>query len=201
MFREVELEQRSEEWLAFRKKHIMASDAPIILGVSKYKQPDQLLKEKLDKEIKERKITAAMRKGIEIEPKLLDLFNRSFSKHEGKEKVFRPAVIEKLEASFPRGASLDGVSEDFLDAVEIKVTNKINHEKAANKEIPEEFIPQLHHQMEVLDLQEMWYLSYYIPWNDAIVLRVKRKEDFLSSLLEKEQEFWNKISLNGGYNG
>ena len=40
------MEQKSEEWLDWRKKGIGSSDAPIIMGVSPWKTPFELWEEK-----------------------------------------------------------------------------------------------------------------------------------------------------------
>lgn len=198
MYNILDLEQRSEEWKAFRQKHVMASDAPIIYGVSKYEKSYSALLEEKIKGCKEIKKNASVIQGLVHESSLLELFNEELSKRKKRSVVFKPVVAQKQGGEFPRGASLDGWCEECKEAVEIKVTNRRNQEIAENGKIPTEFYPQVQHQMEVLGLQEIWYVSYYIPSNSVRILKAKRDEDFISALLALEVEFWKKVE--GGNN-
>ena len=97
-------EQRSEEWLNFRKDKIGGSDAPIVMGISPWMSPKQLWEEK--KGIRSsRTMTEAMKRGVEQESQAIKYIEKltgiSFKPdvkiYKGNQKII---------------ASLDGINEE-----------------------------------------------------------------------------------------
>lgn len=176
--KEIKLEQGSQEWLDFRKSRIMASDIPIILGVSKWSTPYVLWQEKLG--FKEgQKENFAMRRGSELEPFVRDLYN---DKHETK---FVPMVICHDELEF-FGASLDGIYKD--EVLEIKCTSLENHRLAEEGKIPDVYYPQVQWQLFVAGLEKGVYVSYF----DREIAEVKYTIDLdyvTNTLIPKAKEF------------
>ena len=189
----VDLEQRSPEWLAWRRNLIMASDAPIIMGVSKYnKSLDSLILEKQGIDVPQR-TNSSMNKGTEKEQGLLKNFSILYNKEFARDVEFAPCCVESVP--YPRcGASLDGFCAEEKTAVEIKVTNKKNHELAQQRILPEEFKPQLQHQMLVLNVSYLYYISYFIPKNTMFILKIDRDEDYIQSLLHNYSLFLEKVA-------
>lgn len=177
--KKLNVKQGSPEWVALRKNFIGASDAPIIMEVSPWTTPNQLWREKMGLITKEE--TAAMRRGNELEP----IARQKFIEEIGYE-VF-PVVAVHSTVSFLL-ASFDGLSESGELAVEIKCPGKEDHEKAMNGIIPEKYIPQLQHQMEVAGLDSMFYFSY----NDRSykILEIEKDTDYFQKLYQKEKAFW-----------
>ncbi len=172
--------QNTVEWELMRKNMIGASDAPVIMEVSPYRTPYQLWQEKLDL-IPGREKTPGMVRGHALEDKarrkVEDLLDT----------LFLPQV--KFHPSIPwMMASLDGVDPDGKEIVEIKCPNKHDHEMAVNGIIPEKYMPQLQHQMEVSQVDFMYYFSF--NGNEGALLKLYRNNDYIKKMISKEKEFW-----------
>jgi len=174
------LEQNSQEWLDFRRTKIGASDAPIIMGVSPYKSPKQLLNEKRTG-VSSTVIHAGIQAGKDLEPYALSLLNAD------KGLKMEPIVCQSDEYEFMI-ASYDGYDLEANVACEIKVPNLADHQLAVNGKVPEKYYPQLQHQMLVSNLKSIIYCSYRDLEIATVV--VERDEAYLKSLIAKEKEFY-----------
>ena len=175
--------QGSPEWLDMRKEHIMASEAPIIMGMSPWKTPLQLWEEKLG--IKESPLSNfAMRRGIELEPLALEAYN----KHTGNDAS--PCVVFSEEFQW-MGASLDGLSKCQKIVVEIKCPGKKDHDLAALGEIPPKYYAQLQHQLYTSGNNLLHYFSY--SEESFYLIEVKRDEEFMQRMIKAELEFWDMM--------
>lgn len=178
---EIEIQQGSDTWLSLRKEKIGSSDAAVVMGISKWRTPLQLWSEKLDL-TPPQQVNDAMRRGTELEPIARDLFCDQL----------QIKMIPKVFINDFQIASFDGVSNCNRMAVEIKCPNKIDHEMAQQSKVPNHYYPQVQHQMIVLDIKEMYYMSYYKEDNWTI-FQVKRDDDYCEKLLDKEREFWQYL--------
>jgi putative phage-type endonuclease len=177
---EILVEQGSPAWLSLRKEKIGSSDSSSIMGVNKWKSEYELWCEKLDL-IPAQQENEAMRRGKELESVARDQFESAFG------VKFAPKVFVK---DF-QIASLDGVSECNQVAIEIKCPMNPDTEYAVKGKVPPYYYPQLQHQMIVLDIKEMFYISYH---PDSFVnFIVKRDDDYCEKLLDKEKEFWKYL--------
>lgn len=184
----MEYVQGSEEWLEMRRGYIMASDAPIIMGVSKYhKSLKDLWNEKLGVELPET-LTLSQRNAMKYGQEREEYGRILYQSKMGISMV--PKVIFSEEHSF-LGASLDGISEDGKKIIEIKTTNHYNHSLAKEGKIPEEFYPQLQHQMLVAQVEDMDYISLYK--NEIEIVKVIRDNEYIATMLEKHHEFWRCV--------
>lgn len=176
----IDLEQGTQEWLDFRRSKIGASDAPVIMGVSPWKKPLELYKEKIGEAESFRK-TERMQRGINLEP----LAREAFILEHGIN--IQPAVYVKDWAL----ASLDGISDDEKVVVEIKCPNMIDHEMALQGNVPAHYYPQLQHQMYVCDVESMYYYSF--DGNKGHTVLVKRDEYYIEDMISKELSFYKCI--------
>ena len=177
----INLKQATKEWLNWRCGLITASDAPIIMGMSPFKKTDQLLNEKY-----RRFSTVAnpyMQRGIDLEPIAL----QEFEKETGL--IMFPCVGEHENEWM--GASFDGMTLEQDAIVEIKCPGKIDMLSAINGDIPEKYKAQLQHQMYVAGLEYMFYYSF--SGTCGIIIEVKRDNDFIEIMVEKEREFWDRL--------
>ncbi len=181
-FEIVNLQQGTPEWLEFRKNHIGASDAPIIMNESPWKTKHKLWKEKvgLDSGSFSNK---AMERGIELEPKA----RRRYIEMSGVEVV--PTVVRSLENDFMM-ASYDGLSKDCKTSVEIKCPGKEDHELAKKGLIPTKYRYQLMQQMYLVKSEYIDYFSYRSD-DDVALVRMKYDEDMGNQLVEEERKFWD----------
>lgn len=175
-----ELDQRSPEWLEFRKNKIGASDAPAIMGISPWCTPYQLWERKLGlDEIIE---NSAMKRGNQLEPLV-------------RERVFletginyHPRVV--IHPNLPwMIASLDGLSDNQTSVIEIKCVGGADHALAFLKIVPDKYQYQLWHQMEVCETDSVLYCSYNASDGDLRMFPFYRDDKKIKEMIEKEKEF------------
>ena len=178
------LEQQTEAWLKDRRNHLGASDAPVIMEVSPWSTPLQLWEEKVG--VRGSKVkTAAMQHGLDTEEEARKKFE------EITDIYVIPQVVKHPTKKWMM-ASLDGMDIERNNIVEIKCPrNVVDHEIARAKEVPNKYYPQLQHQMFVCELDKAYYFSYRNK--EGLVVEVKRDEDYLKKLLEKEELFWECV--------
>ncbi len=179
------LEQGSSEWHKFRKNHIGGSDAPALMEVSPWKTPLDLYNDKINCTEFSNSSNYAMRRGLELEPIALALFEAETG------YFMSPRVLVHQAINF-MSASLDGMELDGKAIVEIKCPGKSDHQCALSGEVPEKYIPQLQHQMEVASLNKIYYMSY-VSDLDYKILEVYKDHDYTKTLLQKEAEFWQRV--------
>ncbi len=181
----VNLEQRSPEWFDFRKKHIGASEAPIIMKESPWKTPRQLWMEKLDLSDKSEFKSKAMQRGIDLE----EAARIKYTAITGIEVL--PLVAKSLDYPFMI-ASYDGVSHDMKTIVEIKCPGDADHEMAKQQQIPKKYLYQLIQQMIVLDVDAVDYFSYKDTNDVALIhLRLEDVKSEVKRLIKEEKKFWD----------
>lgn len=184
------LVQRTQEWIEMRRNYIGASDAPIIMGVNKFKVADgrvkdvgMLWEEKLNIKTYECK-NSQTQYGIRNEEKARDVYEKM------THNVMVPNVVFHSTHSFMM-ASLDGVALDGEIFVEIKNCNAGDHELAKQGKVPEHYYPQVQHQLACTGLQKMHYFSFHN--NEGVIVEVKRNEEYINQLIEKEKQFWKCV--------
>lgn len=179
----VDIEPNTPEHFEFRKGKIGASHAPSIMGCG-FQTAAALWEEVVFN--KERPRNAAMARGIELEPKARDWINKRVSVD------YRPVIAQNK--AYPwRIASLDGFSETkgLIEIIEIKCPGKEDHATALRGEVPKHYKPQLQHQMDVMGVDQMLYISF--DGEDGCVILVQKDEAYCKKLLEAEIEFYNRI--------
>ena len=138
----------SEEWLAFRRGYITATEISVLLGLNKYNTPRKLIEDKKNPSFTANVYT---RMGKILEPAVANLTEEivgigvhSYAK-ENKDVVFFDDAL-KLSAT-PDGYI---TTEEGLFAVELKTTSKKNLE-AWDTNIPLHYAVQLLQQMHLTD--------------------------------------------------
>jgi putative phage-type endonuclease len=185
------MEQRSAAWHAMRKEFIGASDAPALMGVSPWKCAYDVFLEKSGTDIKEAPKNPYMQRGIDLEPEAL----RAFELATGF--LMSPMVLFSPKYEFMM-ASLDGLSIDGDAAVEIKCPGEKDHLHCIYVGIPEKYMPQLQHQIEVTGLDKIYYMSYRPDHPTPISIReVLRDEVYIANLIKVEAAFYVDHMLTG----
>ena len=179
-------EQNTEEWLQFRRGKIGASDAPVIMGVSPWKNKLQLWEEKV-KGTYSQAVNGAMKRGIELEESARQLFCLKTGI-----EVF-PCVAVHPELDWMM-ASLDGLDKSGKVAVEIKCAGKEDHAVALAGRVPEKYYPQLQHQMHVCQLEKMFYFSF--DGYDGKLVELQLDRSYVKEMLGEEQEFYRCMIEN-----
>lgn len=161
-----------------RRNFIGASDAPIIMGVAPWRTPYQLWQEKCGI-IGPQVDTERMKNGRTLE----DEARNSFIQITGIEMSPKRLFSKRYEWMM---ASLDGLSPEGNYALEIKCPGK------QVDQVPDIYIPQLQHQMLVSDLEHIWFFSY-VPGCPSYIKLVKRDDEYIEKLIEKEIQFWDCV--------
>lgn len=174
----IELEQGTDEWHKWRLQGIGASEAPMILGISKYKSAHKLWQEKTGAIETKDDWNFIFEKGKAIEAKARAYFEIM------NDKECPPCCMEMDEFPFIR-ASLDGynVKENF--ALEIKYVGK----DAMGEAITPQHYAQVQHQMMVCGAKDLTFIRS----NDGKTFKadvIKMDEPFIEKLLADEIKFW-----------
>lgn len=178
----IEIIQGSPEWLEFRRSHIGATDAPVIMGLNPWRSKLQLWEEKVLSWDKEQ--TDKMKKGQELEKEAKETYVSLTN------LCLYPLVLEDEEYPF-LSASFDGITYDLDHAVEIKC-GKGSYNLSSNGRIPSYYMCQMQHQMMIANLQEIDYFSY--SKENYHWFNLKRDEAFIEKMIAKEIDFWNNIT-------
>ena len=180
-----QIEQRTPEWYEARNNMITASDIAAVLGMNKYQSKNALLKKKVYPK-ESLYCSAAMLHGIKNEDIARDKFCEKYGVQ--CEEV---GLFVHPEYSFI-GGSPDGICNDGR-LVEIKcpLSREIKHE------IPEHYYPQVQICMEILNIEECYFIQYQeetIFRKEILdVLIVKRDEEWFQSNLPIIDEFWKSV--------
>lgn len=177
----VDLEQGTETWHQWRLEGIGASEAPMVMGISKYKSAHKLWKEKTGAIQTKDDWNYIFEKGKSIEAAARAYFELM------NDKECPPVCIEMDQYPFIR-ASLDGYNAQENFALEIKYVGK----DAMEDEVPAHHMAQLQHQMMVCGAKDITYIRS----NDGKRFKadvVKRDDAYISILLNKELEFWDMV--------
>jgi putative phage-type endonuclease len=173
--------QGTPEWHQFRKGKIGASDAASIMGVSPWETKLQCW-ERIQFGIKKAP-NKAMERGTALESTARKWLNDKLGKD------YQPVVVQSINNP-DLIASLDGYYENFEGTpyiLEIKVPGIEAHGDAVSGRVPHYYIPQLMHQMDLVGVNHMIYVSYY--GNHGEILHVERDEEYCKKLFLEELSF------------
>lgn len=172
--------QNTQNWLEMRKNKIGASDAPVIMNVSPYSTPYRLWEEKLGLSPNTPTNTSMQRGHALEETARLEL--EKITGH-----FFLPQVKFHNSISYMM-ASLDGIDPEGKYIAEIKCPNREDHSIALSGQVPEKYIPQLQHQLEVCELDMVYYFSF--DGTRGTLVKVFRDDKYIKKMLRNEEEFW-----------
>lgn len=172
---------QKSDWLEMRKDKIGASDAPVIMHRSPWTTPYQLWEEKVGLRSPKTQ-TASMKRGLALENEAL----HSFEKMTGL--VMFPQMVKIHPKNSWMMATLDGLTIDSKEILEIKCPGREDHDLAKKGTIPDKYIPQLQHQIEVCGVDSAYYFSYLN--GEGVIVEVVRNQEFIEEMLAREQEFY-----------
>lgn len=178
------MEQNSNDWHTWRGKGIGSSDAPIILGMSPYMTPLQLWEHKTGLVPKAFKGNFVTERGHNLE----EVARQHYALHTGLNP--KPKNVEHPKHPFLR-ASLDGLDEDKKVLVEIKCPGAPDHALAVAGQLPEKYVAQVQHQLNVTGLELAHYWSF--DGQQGVLVEVPRNDNFIAAMEAAEIEFWQKV--------
>lgn len=173
-----------QEWLNWRG--VGSSDAPVIMKVvpenwhinSPYKLWEQRVTGK------EVPVTYPMQRGIDMEETARKWFERKMGVY-----VF-PKAIKHPELNWMT-ATLDGIDLDGKVCVELKCpkSKESHHYVEVNKKVPDNYYPQVQHQLEVTGLDGMFFCSF--DGENGVIVEVARDQNYIDNMKKEEAIFWN----------
>ena len=179
----VELQQNTDEWLAWRSNHLGASDTPIIFDASPFKTPLELYKEKTG-EVDSKFDTFVTSRGHALEPTALMFYTN----HTGLE--MKPQCF--VSNDYPwLAASLDGWNEKKRIHVEIKCPGEHDWKLAEKGEVPYYYYLQIQHQMLVMKTHTAHY--YVFNGMRGRLITVTACETTQNEIIQKTKEFKTMI--------
>lgn len=180
------LEMTHEEWLEDRRKGIGGSDVATILGLNKYKSVYQLWLEKTGQV----EVTSAQSEAAYWGNTLEEVVAEEFSKRTGKKVRRRNRVFEHSKYPFLRAnIDRDVVGENAV--LECKTANQYLANEWEEDEIPIQYICQVQHYMNVLNLDYV-YFAVLIGGQKFIWKKMERDQELIDMITEKLVAFWTE---------
>jgi putative phage-type endonuclease len=181
------LVQGTPEWQRWRLQGIGGSDAPVIMGDSRYRTPRVLWTIKTGK-TGEQSDSAAAQRGRDLE----GLARQVYEARLGIQ--MEPLCVTHDRLDWMR-ASLDGISFDAAVILEIKCPlSSRDHALARAGQIPPHYIAQLQHQLEVTGAEEAHYWSF--DGKEGVLVCARPEPEYIRRLVDAEEEFWQRVIEN-----
>ncbi|MFC6674303.1 YqaJ viral recombinase family protein [Marinobacterium aestuariivivens] len=184
----INLSQRDDDWLEWRRGGITATDATILLNRSPYKTRWRLWAEKTGyaREV-DLSLNPLVRRGVQNEDKARQAFE---AKHND---LLLPACVESAQNPLMR-ASLDGLTGDGEPA-ELKCPSESVWKdvcaNGVNSKPYQLYYAQVQHQLLVTDAAKGWLVFWYEGEIREFV--ITRDEAMLNELLVQAKEFWQQV--------
>jgi len=182
---EVNLEQGSVEWLAFRRRYRMASETPAILGISPWSSRASIRGFKVSGATPSD--NPAMARGRQQEP----IARAKYEEITGE--IMRPAVF--LDGDY--GASLDGISLDGKTLIEIKCPFNVSSDRfamLARSEVAEYDFMQVQHQLMVTNAERCDYLLWNYETQSFSSIRISPDAAAWAKIRSAWDEFWPTVT-------
>lgn len=174
-------------WKQWRQKGLGSSDAPVILGVSPWRNAHDLLLEKTGEKKSEFKGNFATQRGKDLEPIVRAKYNEMFGCD------CQPANLVSVEYDHWR-ASLDGIDRIKGRIIEIKCPGKVDHATALEGKIPKKYQPQCQWQLIVSGAAHLDYVSWDGKSDDLVIVRCNPDHEMMKELMERSMLFWELVT-------
>lgn len=186
----LELEQRSQAWLDWRRSGITATESAAILGLNPYMTPWRLWCEKVGRALfADLSSNPLVRFGIEHEDEVRQLFEL---KHL---EVVMPVCGEFDEDALFR-ASFDGLTS-AMEPVEIKCPSESTladvRKKGLESTAGRLYRIQLQHQLMVCGAKHGWLVFYDRTNTELVEFEVVRDEALIAEIRSKRREFFDRF--------
>lgn len=149
------LQQGSPEWLAARAKHFTASEAPAMMGASKYQRRTELLRQKktgytFDVDAAKQRLFDAGHAAEESA--------RPFAEDVLAQELFPVTCSAEIDG-LPLLASLDGITMDEDTVWEHKLWNESLVDQILSKNLEQHYYWQLEHQLLVTGAKRVLFMA------------------------------------------
>ncbi len=181
----IPLVERTPAWWDWRRAGIGSADAATILGEKPGSSVERLLVEKQQLQHDSARYFEQARSAAR-ERQARAHYCREFN------VAVLPTCVQSVARSWQR-ASLDGLSEDGLRAIEIKCGRSAYDYTTARQRPARHHYPQLQHILAITELPMIDYWCYCPP-HAPLRLEVRRDEAYIERLLAAEESFWQRLA-------
>lgn len=179
--------QDRQAWLDKRGLGIGGSDAGVIVGVNKWKQPYQLWLEKTGQvEQTDLSDNEAVYWGSVLEEAVANRFAEITGK-----KIRKAGLYQSTEYPFML-ASPDRLVVGEEAGLEVKTASGFAAKEWEGDSIPDSYYCQCQHYLAVTGLKK-WYICVLLGGQKFIWKEVERNEDDIQALIQAEQKFWECV--------
>lgn len=178
-----------DNWLDKRRQGIGGSEAGVIMGVSKWSTPYLLYKDKIGEGI-EKEETINMVVGTASEESVAQWF----CKKEGKRVQKRHYIMRNPQYPWALG-NIDRkiVGENAI--LECKTTVSLpTIRDFKHGDFPDTWYCQVQHYMAVGGYDKAYIACFILLGGKYEMKEVPRDDDFIKVMMEKEEEFWNRVT-------
>lgn len=177
------------QWLEDRRTGIGGSDVGPILGLSPYRTPLEVFRDKRG-EIEDRPETAPMRWGNLLEP----VVRQEYSNVTGRDVLMPDGILRHDRHHFML-ANLDGFTTDGRIYEGKTARTAQGWGEPGTDEIPQGYLFQVQHYMLVTGYQ-LADVAVLIGGSDFRVYTVEADRELHEMLVDAEAEFWRRVTDN-----
>ncbi len=188
----------TEEWLKIRQQGIGGSDVAVLMGLSSYKSPLELWKEKVTGEA-EYTTSLAAERGKALEPVALREYERITG---NKVDKIDGGVLRSKEYPFMQ-ASLDGYVKDKNILIEAKSANTFVANQwgeldaegiCETEEIPPNYYLQVQHYMVVTGFKQCVVVVYFTAIDKIGRYPIQADLETQQIIIDREKDFWSDVN-------
>lgn len=185
----VSFTQGDEDWHAWRKGGLGASDISIVSGSNPYKTPLQLWEIKCGYRADD-PMNRAMQHGVDNEQQARDWVNGQFRLH------LQPTCVEDQDVSYFR-ASLDGYDFDQKVLCEIKcpISEAILDKALMTQAVPDYWFDQMQWQIMLAQPQRAFLAIWDWRTKSCITLDMFGHPNKIKKLRELGEKFWKDVQF------
>src|SRR5215469_8670015 len=182
------MQQNSPDWSDWRRGGLGSSDAPVVMGDSRWMTRRTLWEIKTRRSREAERDDVAIRRGRALEAAARAAYEARTA------EIMEPHCVSHDHLSWMR-ASLDGLNFERSLVLEIKCPlNRRDHDLAAEGRIPTHYYAQLQHQLEVSRARELHYWSF--DGRRGVLVKVFPDEGYIERLVRTEEDFWRSVTEN-----
>jgi putative phage-type endonuclease len=182
------LRQNSADWRDWRRGGLGSSDAPVVMGDSRWMMPRTLWEIKTHRSEEPDRDDLATRRGRGLEAAARVAYEAETA------EIMEPHCMSHGHLSWMR-ASLDGLNFDGSLVLEIKCPlRRRDHALALEGQVPRHYYAQLQHQLEVSRARELHYWSF--DGRRGALVRIIPDHEYIERLVQAEIGFWRSVTEN-----
>lgn len=192
------MEQRTDDWLAWRRQGVCASEAPIIMGVSPYTNIVEWWRDKMGLPPLKPRNEFILKRGTDVEPVARARYELTYNRE------MKPALWQSNEKPIFR-ASLDGCNVKLNRGLELKYSGLEDFTGVGFGIVPAKYMPQVQAQLYCTGFEIIDFYSYYLPKQYAkdpdffhkgkgACLEVRADLPYIAEFVQRGEFYWDFVT-------